>query len=966
MDKIDEDLHDFDYTYLDEDPYSQHPPNLHNGQPKSPPQAKPTRLAPPFQPQQQQQYDEYEQAPTHKHPYADLRPQQPYSEDRVNSMSSTSSSRRLKPILKNAPPSNVNSPPIEKETISAQAASPVEELRDFAAHRFPNQSLRPSGASITSGGNSIKFLNTVETIPHSPKNIDYPAKSEPLREQKPKPATDADLYENAMKVAMAKVYGNRQNEANSLSTPPQSPITQQSSTMPLIGSQGSQGAPDGGVNPNYTYENHHREFAIHSLREGNPGSHSSRKERAKEEKKAQKEEEKRQAELNKAIEKERKKEEKEERKEEKKKEKKPFSALFGRKKRRNSSLSEESSSQPLDVSPEIQQEAERRAQQDIHQKVAENNPVSPVEAGVENPGVLFEANKRARESVEKQGQETKIRDPLTEGSQNPGVLFEANKRAENDVQRKLPDNYGSSAPGGSALAAGGGTIGGGAIAAGSASQASDGVFEAPEQTLSSPREEVIDNTEPVIQQGTLSNASPLEKGAVPPVINERSEYQPTTGFQPTAVSGVETTGTPAVGSQVSEEFTDVGDAKDVNTAGYAADTSAKDSTSPYGIVGTPLGAYGNVDRETPGNLSNQANTYLGEPPQENVHENVATDASLANNGERPARDVSAAAFMSENPAPQEDLVADTGVPSAQAEQTSVYDDDEDEFQDSSSDFVDVPEVPAGAGIEENSKLLSDDGYHVVLKPSATVPTSPADAEQVFSTPDGGVGGSSTFASPAAANVTTPVPRDVAVPDGPSSIERELYEAGYKAALKDQQAGPSKSAPSQTREEQFQTIVAGADGRPQVLSNANSGYSTLDPQKSAERVPGSGALKGGAPNTVDSAESLKSAPLANRQTEPLNQGLGISGYEAQNGVGQEGEIIEEPAQEHSLQKDYNPGEAIITGGNAIPGHEGGVQDQEEFAESAAHPEKVKPKKQRGKKFRKMIDKYFINSYDKQGR
>lgn len=156
---------------------------------------------------------------------------------------------------------------------------------------YPRQQL------ITSGTNSIKFRETVDTIPY--------------KEKQPE-----NMYGQAMRVAMEKVYGPPQMQTQ-MQTPPQLP-------------EMASAVRDDGVGANYVYENHHREFQKHLLRGDEPVTHSSHKERVREERRAQKEEKRRQESLLREQERERREQEKERRREEKR-DKKGFFSFIRRK-----------------------------------------------------------------------------------------------------------------------------------------------------------------------------------------------------------------------------------------------------------------------------------------------------------------------------------------------------------------------------------------------------------------------------------------------------------------------------------------------------------------------------------------------------------------------------------------------------------------------------------------------------------
>lgn len=320
--KIEEDLQDFDYTYLDHE-NRQPPPRLNEETNEKYIQEQRKALAPAF-----------------------LSPEK--HEDRATSITSTQSPKRLKSILKNSAGHGFQSSPQQDgadDNVSIQDTS-------YKASAFsPNKpNLRtpevPQQASITSGGTSIKFRETVETIsyPAESHNLAELQHEDSLRKEQEK-QKNVDLYAQAMKVAMERVYGRTSEDNSNYQTPPQSPTISETAVLPkkdvdqlaekkLKKDHKRDKVESAGVTRNYVYENHHRDFSIRSMR-GGPAAEevhaSTRKERAKEERKLAKEEEKRNAELLKIAEKERKKEEKLQ----KKKEKKLFFS-FGRDKRKDS------------------------------------------------------------------------------------------------------------------------------------------------------------------------------------------------------------------------------------------------------------------------------------------------------------------------------------------------------------------------------------------------------------------------------------------------------------------------------------------------------------------------------------------------------------------------------------------------------------------------------------------------------
>lgn len=133
--------------------------------------------------------------------------------------------------------------------------------------------------------NSIKFLEKHETIPifyndNKPKELEH-AKS-----------SDKDFYSIAMQVAMERVYGNKENQ-QSPKLEGKRAMSLNSHTSPILEpkkEKRTQELNEQGVNDDYVYQNHHKDFVGLSLRDNVEPKQTSRKERAKEEKKQQKSE----------------------------------------------------------------------------------------------------------------------------------------------------------------------------------------------------------------------------------------------------------------------------------------------------------------------------------------------------------------------------------------------------------------------------------------------------------------------------------------------------------------------------------------------------------------------------------------------------------------------------------------------------------------------------------------------------
>lgn len=333
LDKIDEDLHDFDYTYLDHE--AGHANDHFNNTVNRSPITSNSNNSPQFI---QERRNELARPP--------FRP-----EERTSSMGSTASTRRLKSILKNSSSADAAAAFGVQNRDTLETLQHNEASTQLPARLAESPQINGRGQVSNASGASIKFHNTVETISYSPErpNFQEISRDESLKKEQDR-QKNLDLYNMAMQVAMGKVYGNQ-----AMSTPPDSPKVEhaspKSTDMREFAEKNSEKKAKNderrgkmevaGVNRNYIYENHHRDFALHSLRNGEMDHSTTRKERAKEERKHLKEEEKRRAEMLKAAEKERKKEEKATKKKEKR--------SFGLFRKHRGSVSEESA-----VSNEVQ------------------------------------------------------------------------------------------------------------------------------------------------------------------------------------------------------------------------------------------------------------------------------------------------------------------------------------------------------------------------------------------------------------------------------------------------------------------------------------------------------------------------------------------------------------------------------------------------------------------------------------
>lgn len=343
LNKIDEDLQDFDYNYLDQHPSQ--PPRLNYGHEEPSRESNNSQsLGPAFDAPSRSKEFVQNSAP-------------PPAREQIEPATSplNSASPRLKSILKHSPnvPRPILPPDVSADRLKHNLSPNEADFKDAheQLHDPYSQPQKATVASNASGGNSIKFLEQVEEIPYeaNAQNLAEFSRAESLKQEKEKQDSIL-MYEQAMKVAMERVYGTSEAPALAL-TPPQTPKEHFESPQAKVDDLADKKVKkdhkrekdEGGVSTNYIYENHHKDFALRSLRgEEEPGS-SSRKERAKEEKRQKKEEEKRKADLLKLAEKEKKNDEKEESKRQRKSSKNPLSFL-GIKMRRGSQGSITSSS----------------------------------------------------------------------------------------------------------------------------------------------------------------------------------------------------------------------------------------------------------------------------------------------------------------------------------------------------------------------------------------------------------------------------------------------------------------------------------------------------------------------------------------------------------------------------------------------------------------------------------------------
>ncbi|EGV63833.1 hypothetical protein PSN45_004095 [Yamadazyma tenuis] len=244
---------------------------------------------------------------------------------------------------------NVKRSPVLSQSPQTQPVSSPQLKSAFKLSPIPRHDDIISNASVTSPSNfSIKFDENIETIPVYETDFDSPKRK----------ISNSELYSKAMEVAMERVYGtSKELEAATMSVDPSVPSSiiekknKRDKKLEMIGHSG--------VNDNYRYENHHQDFAMHSMRNSSNSKSTSRKERAKEEKKQQKEWEKQQRLEEKQRKSEARLQAKEEAQSKKSMEKEakkssPIRGLFGRKKRDNtdaSTLSGELSNNLVERSP---------------------------------------------------------------------------------------------------------------------------------------------------------------------------------------------------------------------------------------------------------------------------------------------------------------------------------------------------------------------------------------------------------------------------------------------------------------------------------------------------------------------------------------------------------------------------------------------------------------------------------------
>jgi hypothetical protein len=344
LSKIDEDLHDFDYNYMDD--------NLHLN-----PGHQPTHhsASPPTTQTIENHHVSSNQSNVPGSPnLPSVLVDQPHKTEHMNSITSnTSSQKPRRSILKNTQRPTFDDGQGENNNGNNNNLSPDSPN----LHPYKNLTRTSGKEHVSSPPGSIQFKDEVETITIEPRNVQH--QSPPQQhfhipqqnhEQQPSPKNrvpDADFYNAAMQAAYKKVYGDRAPEQ----VPEQAPV-QKHKASPKILSLPFGGSPkqnnllkalekvdDQGItDKGYNYENHHKSFVGHSLREAQLPKATSHHDREKQEEKLRKQTQKEEQQAEKLAKKEAELAEKQARKdaklagkENKKANKRKF-GLFGRRK----------------------------------------------------------------------------------------------------------------------------------------------------------------------------------------------------------------------------------------------------------------------------------------------------------------------------------------------------------------------------------------------------------------------------------------------------------------------------------------------------------------------------------------------------------------------------------------------------------------------------------------------------------
>lgn len=176
-----------------------------------------------------------------------------------------------------------SSPPIKQTGRKGVATSNLKMSPPASVQSKVDQHSVASPHSRTS---SIKFSQRIETIPAYHTFATYATPNHPEKEEKEEreELSPEELYQRALEVARNKVYGSSDDgHVDPPKTAPTSPIDKASKR------RRSHSVQKPAVDSNYVYENHHKAFLIHSLRDDIP-KEKSHKQRLKDEKLQQKHE----------------------------------------------------------------------------------------------------------------------------------------------------------------------------------------------------------------------------------------------------------------------------------------------------------------------------------------------------------------------------------------------------------------------------------------------------------------------------------------------------------------------------------------------------------------------------------------------------------------------------------------------------------------------------------------------------
>lgn len=284
LSKIDEDLHDFDYNY--EEAGLKLNTGLAEPSEEDLPVSSRRDLSAERRREELQSVESSPSKPLRSILKSTVKPdfnREPLTED-----------KGLGPPPSLSPPADTNSVHLSPTLNQAQAfklPTKVPVTPDSAYHepRFSSQQLTPNRRVPSSPNSSIKFMDRVDTIP--------------IPRAEPKQMSEQELYAKAMQVAMQNVYGQKDDANANIDQGTEKKAVKNAAKRNSIAA-----AP--GVSGDYVYQNHHKEFASHSMRNGDV-KQTTHKERVKEEKQKLKAQEKEEKQQRKMEEKERKNEEKE-------------------------------------------------------------------------------------------------------------------------------------------------------------------------------------------------------------------------------------------------------------------------------------------------------------------------------------------------------------------------------------------------------------------------------------------------------------------------------------------------------------------------------------------------------------------------------------------------------------------------------------------------------------------------------